>query len=283
VLDVKRIILCLGMGCLIFANAYAWNSVGHRLVAQIAYDKLSPRAISIFNRYNRYVDQPNSKYGPRTLVGSAAWLDSQRRADQLWMQPMHYINIPFSRDNTPLLPPKKLNAVVSIEQARQVLESSMASDYDKGFYLRVLLHVVGDIHQPMHSVSLYSARTRNGDKGGNMYHLKNNPVADNLHAYWDRGGGSLIRNKAYSVSALRRRAKLIEKRWPCDAQNVSLSAQNWADESFQIAVNQAYQLPYGQKPSGMYQKQVKQTSEQRLALAGCRLAAVLNDIAVKVG
>ncbi|MGQ3891144.1 S1/P1 nuclease [Legionella sp. CNM-4043-24] len=280
-MNVKQ--LALGMGLAVLAlQTQAWNSLGHRLVAQIAYDNLSPEARDLFNRYNRYIDNQGSKQGPRTLVASASWLDTLRQPDQLWMQSMHYINIPFSRDNTPLQPPKDVNAVVSIDQARQILESGRAGNYEKGFNLRVLLHVVGDIHQPMHAVSLYSARTRNGDKGGNLYRLRYNPVADNLHAYWDRGGGLLLRDKPYSISMFRRRAKLIEKRWPCDARQLNLSPQAWAEESFHTAVNQAYQLNYGQKPSRVYQKQVKQISEQRLALAGCRLAALLNHIALVI-
>lgn len=278
-MDFTKRGICLGMILLMTSTAYAWNNLGHRLVGQIACDNLTPQAMVLFNGYNRLVDSANRQYGPRSLVNSAAWLDSLRRPDQLWMQSMHYINIPYTRDGTPVNPPKTLNAVSAIEQARLSLENLRGSDYDKGFNVRVLLHVVGDIHQPMHSISLFSPRFRNGDKGGNLFRLKANPVADNLHAYWDRGGGYLIKKKRYTSTMLRRRAKQIEKRWPCDTASAILSPQAWANESFQLAVDQAYQLKYGQKPSSIYQKQVKQTSEQRIALAGCRLAALLNHTA----
>ncbi len=52
----------------------------------------------------------------------------------------------------------------------------------------------------------------------------------------------------------------------------------WATESHQIAVAQAYQIKEGQKPDRIYQNRVKRITEQRLALAGCRLAAILNKV-----
>jgi hypothetical protein len=257
---------------MIFANAYAWNSLGHRLVVQIACDHLNSQTLSVLNQYNRALDRS----GRRSLVGSASWLDTLRRPDELWMQPMHYINIPYAADNTPTKPPNTLNAVSSINKAMEVLNNPHASRQDKGFQLRVLMHVVGDIHQPLHSTSLFSKRFPQGDKGGNLFRLKHNAVADNLHAYWDKGGGLLVKKQRDSNTMLRRRALAIEKRWPCDAKAQVLDPQLWANESHQIAVKEAYAIPYFTKPSKLYKRRVNKISEQRIALAGCRLATLLN-------
>jgi hypothetical protein len=110
-----------------------------------------------------------------------------------------------------------------------------------------------------------------------LFILKKNPVAANLHSYWDKGGGFLT-TKNYSNNQLKRRAGAIEKHWPCELAKMNLNPRVWAEESYQIAVNKAYQLKAGQKPDKIYQYRVKRITEQRIALAGCRLAALLDSL-----
>jgi hypothetical protein len=259
---------------LTFEKAYCWNALGHRLVAQIAYQHLSVHAKQVYNQYNHALDRV---YRKQSFVDSAPWLDSLRYQNELWLRKKHYISLPFSFDGTKLQPPNKINASSAIEEAKKVLQTSN-KDFDKGFSLRVLLHVVGDIHQPLHAANFYSATYPKGDKGGNLIRLGKNPIAGNLHAYWDKGGGSLIKRRAYSKNQLERKANHIEKLWPCKPEKMKLNPQLWAEESHQIAIDKAYQLKAGQKPDKDYQQMVKQVTEKRIALAGCRLAALLNQI-----
>ncbi|MDP1604668.1 MAG: S1/P1 nuclease [Legionella sp.] len=262
---------------IINTHAYSWNSLGHRLIAQIAYDNLNSDTKNLYNNYNHNLDKV---YGARNLVNAAPWLDSLRYLNELWLQPMHYIDIPFSRDGTALIQPDATNAVSAIEKATSVLKNKKASPYDKGFSLRILLHVVGDIHQPMHGVSEFSSRHPGGDMGGNLFHLAANPVGTNLHSYWDNAGGWLKGKKHYSRTNLAKRASSIEKHWPCDSFSMGVNPKRWAHESYQLAVNKAYTIKVGQKPSKSYQRMVRQLSEQRIAIAGCRLAYLLNEAAV---
>lgn len=272
--------LCLALALLLASNSYGWNALGHRLIAQIAYDHLTSRAKQIYNQYNRAVETiDHNKYRAQNLVNSAAWLDSLRRPDELWLLDKHYIDLPFSDDGSKLFPPKKVNAVSAIADAAAVLQSKSANDIAKGFNLRILLHVVGDIHQPLHAVSRYSAAFPQGDKGGNLVSLGKNPIATNLHVYWDKGGGYLSKKRSHSRSQLRKKASYIEQLWPCQLDKMVLDPKQWAEESHQIAINQAYQLRAGQKPDKKYQYKVKRLTEQRIALAGCRLAALLNKLA----
>ncbi len=261
---------------LLITKSYSWNALGHRLVAQIAYHHLTKQAKQIFNHYNHTLDK---QYRPQSLVNAAAWLDSLHDQNHLWLAPKHYINIPFTKDRTRLIPPTRVNAVSAVEEAMRVLNSQQKSDLAKGFSLRVLLHVVGDLHQPMHTVNQFSARYPQGDKGGNLYYLGSNPIASNLHAYWDKGGGLLSQKRHYSQAQLNRLAYRIEKRWPCSMDNMNLEPKIWATESHQLAIHKAYRINAGQKPDKHYQRMVKIVSEERLAMAGCRLAAVLNTLA----
>ncbi|MCC5015988.1 MULTISPECIES: S1/P1 nuclease [unclassified Legionella] len=266
---------CLGI-LLVITKSYSWNALGHRLVAQIAYNHLTKQAKQIFNHYNHTLDK---QYRPQSLVNAAVWLDRLHDQNQLWLAPKHYINIPFTKDGTRLIQPARVNAVSAVEEAMRVINSPQKSELVKGFSLRVLLHVVGDLHQPMHAVNQFSVRYPKGDKGGNLYLLGANPIASNLHSYWDKGGGMLSKKRHYSQAQVNRLAYRIEQRWPCSIASVNLQPKVWATESHQLAIHKAYQIKAGQKPDKRYQRMVKATTEERLAIAGCRLAAVLNTLA----
>ncbi|CEK10612.1 S1/P1 nuclease [Legionella hackeliae] len=273
---MKRAFLAVVLGLSLIGNSYSWNSLGHRLVAQIAYHHLNPHTRQILNQYNHALDKA---YRPQSLVNSAVWLDSLRYQNELWLGPKHYIDIPFSFDGTELIEPDHINAVTAINSAKRLMQNSAINDFEKGFTLRILLHVVGDIHQPLHAANQFSAKHPKGDLGGNLFPLKNNSVATNLHAYWDKGGGWLNTRKHYSAAQLSKKARIIEKHWPCRLREMNLDPQVWAQESHELAVQKAYQIQYGQQPTKLYQQLVKAAAEQRIAIAGCRLAALLNQIA----
>lgn len=254
--------------------AYSWNALGHRLVAQIAYHHLSAKAKEASNYYNGAL---NKFYPPQNFVNAATWLDNLR-ASQPCLDGIHYIAWPFSFDGTELIPENKLNAILAIEEAKAMIQDTRRSAFIKGIHLRILLHVVGDIHQPLHAVNCFSKRFPKGDKGGNLFCLKANPVAGNLHSYWDKGGGWLWRTRHFSHEQLNKIAYRLEKRWPCQLVKMDLNTKNWAKESQTIAIKDAYQLKFAQKPSKRYQRHTRLLTEQRIALAGCRLAALLNKL-----
>ena len=261
-------------------TVFGWNALGHRLVAQIAYDHLTPKARDVFNQYNRAMDKV---YRPQSFVNAAVWLDTLRYQDINWFASMHYIDRPFSHDGSQLPPLQEVNALWAIENATHVLSNKYATDFDKGVAVRVILHVVGDIHQPLHAATRVSAQFPKGDRGGNLMLLGRNPVAKNLHSYWDKGAGLLVTKRRLSPYQLSRRALNIERRWPCKATVADLNSNHWADESNALAIHSVYkELPRNNLPDKNYQQLVKKTSEQRIALAGCRLAAFLNRI-VEVG
>lgn len=270
--------MCFVFVAFIASTGFSWNAVGHRLVGQIAYDKLTPQVRLQLEKYNQALDKT---FNSTSLVNAAPWLDSLRYMNELWLQPMHYINIPFSRDGTELVLPSTTNAVTAIQTNSKTLKDPRSSFYNKGFSLRILLHVVGDLHQPMHAVSEYSAHFPQGDLGGNRVKLGKNSIGTNLHAYWDNGAGVLLSKKRLNIKQLKSKAKLLEEKWPCH-DPMSMDPQQWAEESHQLAVNTAYKLSYGQKPTRAYKAEARAVVEQRLALAGCRLAHLLNSL-VEVG
>lgn len=255
------------------STSFAWNSVGHRLIAQIAYDQLDVQPKKTLNAYNRAMDR---SFAARSLILAAIWLDTLHRQTQYaYLSHLHYIDLPYSRDGSVWPAPEEENALSAISLALQNFQKP-ASLYERGLSLRILLHVIADIHQPLHTITCYSQQHPKGDRGGNLFRLAANPVASNLHAYWDRGGGYLL-GKKKSKSSIKKWAKRLEKRWPC-TQNSLINPKAWVHESYQIAVHEAYAIEPYTRPSSTYQRRVKKRSEQQIALAGCRLGQVLNQL-----
>ena len=272
---MKKWSYSLVLVCLLQSTlGYSWNGVGHRLTAKIAYAHLTPHAKRTFNFYNQALDK---QYKPQNFVNASVWLDNLRYRDVDWFNNLHYINLYFSDDGTPLPALQPLNAIWGIETATHTLLSPRAGEFDKGVALRILLHVTGDLHQPMHAVTRVSSQYPLGDRGGNLFRLNTNPVAKNLHSYWDSGAGLFLLDKQ-QYSQLTKMAADIEKKWPCDLVVIDTNPKHWSDESHHLALTVAYKIAENSTPSEAYQQKVQAVAEQRVALAGCRLAALLNQI-----
>lgn len=271
-LFIKKIILIAGCCYLLFSTpVFSWNALGHRLIAQVAYDQLTPQVKRILNRYNRAVDKGHKSI---RLVNAAVWLDSIRYQRNDIYAGMHYINLSFSEDGTPLPLVSEINAITGIKQSIFILGSE-ASDYNKGIALRVLLHVVGDIHQPMHATSRVSHRYPDGDRGGNDVELSKNPIAKNLHAYWDKGAGYLdIKPQKKHRLSIKKMAAQLEHDYPCNTLPLKVDPEQWAKESHEIGIG-AYQSLYHNNPDFEYQSRSIKIVKMRIALAGCRLGAIL--------
>ena len=292
------------VSCLVLPiSTFAWNAVGHRIIAQIAYDQLTPRTIRMLNQYNRAVNQV---YPTQNWMSAAVWLDTVRHQHIETYNAMHFIDLYFSEDGSPLPASSRINARTAIEQAILTLQQHQATDYQKGIAFRILLHVVGDIHQPLHATTRVSQQYPEGDKGGNLVELSKNPVAKNLHAYWDNGAGYLKcqpqhkrkrrknRNtmtifgltstwnrsipQSHSKSCnIKQMARQLEQEYPCRTLPTTTQPSLWADESHELGVR-AYQWLYEHNPDDAYQTESIKVVKKRVALAGCRLGALLNRV-----
>ena len=265
--------ICAGILLFVALNLNAWNALGHQLVAQIAYDNLTPKARQICDEYNHSIDP----YSPSpNFVVAATWLDQIRGNDIHWFDNLHYIDIPFSSDQTKLPRVREINALWGIKQAISVLSSSKSSLADKGLSLRILIHLVGDIHQPLHTVTKVSKRFPKGDLGGNLFTLAKNPIGHNLHQYWDNGAGILIgQSKKFQV---RNKALQLEKKWSCEAANTKKKPGQWIKESHQIALKQVYTITPYTIPNKRYQLNAQNITQKQMLFAGCRLATLINGI-----
>lgn len=260
-----------------FSPVFAWSAYGHFLVAQIAYDNLDEKTRLLIEQDNHALNQR----GHQGIVMQSAWLDTLRA--KTWhhqvkvLSQLHYIDLPYSPNHQLSFNTKKMNVIMAIQLAEYMLESTETTAIDRAFAIRMLWHVVGDIHQPMHCISRFSSQHPKGDFGGTRYALGANPDGKTLHAYWDVGGGLLT---SYKKNEIKQVTKIIETHWPCQPQ-ANLNPKAWAKESYDLAVNVAYQIPEGVTPNIDYQEKVAEVSAERIALAGCRLAAISKQIYTK--
>ncbi|PJD91535.1 MAG: nuclease [Legionella sp.] len=253
---------------------FSWSANGHRVIGQIAYERLTPKAKRTFAHLNQSLNRDHRRY---SLVAASVWLDALYDPRYLALKPIHYIDLPYSVDGTTLPKVASRNAVSAIETASTKVMDSSVTDTERATSLRILLHVVGDLHQPLHAITRVSHAHPQGDRGGNEFRLGKNSVAPNLHRYWDRGGGLL--SPKMNAIAVKDLAKSIGSEWTCpsDDQNV----MHWAETSHALAITQAYAIKEYESPSAAYEKNTQRIVRQQLAYAGCRLASLLNHLVVK--
>lgn len=199
-------------------NAYAWNDFGHMTVAAIAYQHLTPNVrvkvgalLKLNPNYQQWiVGVPSADQTRVAFIKGATWPDLIKRApgyiwdgddnghrpswpdaarnigyaDKLQHRYWHFIDRPFSPDGTPLMAPIVPNAQTTIALLRATLQSLTASDDVKSYDLVWLLHLVGDVHQPLHATSRFDQAQPDGNRGGNLVALCAKPCKDELHAFW---------------------------------------------------------------------------------------------------
>jgi hypothetical protein len=271
---VYRILYALIL-CLCLSEGYTWNLQGHQVVAQIAYDQLTPQAK---NMCAKYLNSRSKKLSNSAFIKAAIWLDLIKFKNIHRYDTVHYINIPFSTDGTNGFSIESRNVIWGINNAMSVLSIKKTKKRNKRLALLILIHLVGDIHQPLHAVTKVSKQLPQGDLGGNLFRLGPNKVGGNLHQYWDRGAGfymgsariNQIKNKAYG----------LEQKWTCAEFNNQSQPKLWAKESYQLAVTQAYQINPKETPSLRYQLNAQNSVQKRTFIAGCRLASLLNNLAL---
>lgn len=263
--------LLLAIFFLVFiASANAWDNKGHRLIAQIAYDNLKPLVKQKIDYLTQILD-PN--YPPRQrFLYDSTWLDQIKFKGINSYNKWHFIDFAFSNDHTKLVPQDQINILWALQNCQNILTDPNYNNYQKAQALRFLVHLVGDIHQPLHCADRFSADHPSGDQGGNLFLIKNEDVP-NLHAFWDE--------ELDLFANIRPRAQDIENAYPENYfkdKVYDLDLNDWANESFGIAKNFAYNLKEGSEPNAEYIKNGRQIAEQQIALAGYRLAEMLNDI-----
>lgn len=308
------VVLLLVFCAVTAAPSRAWNDRGHMTVAYIAYKQLTPTArdrVNALLKLNpKYKDWettvtqqvPNVSAADKDLfifMIAATWPDQIKRDkaytsdgsdkgnrpdgspdptrntgydDMLMHKYWHFIDTPFSNDGTALPAIPTPNAQDRIALFRSVLASS-SPDPLKSYDLSWLLHIVGDVHQPLHASTRVSSADPQGDAGGNS--VKLSCAKCELHFFWD----DLLGTNS-NLKTVKNAARKIAAAVPTLA--AKSDEKDWVAESFDLAKQQVYTAPIaaGDGPftvTSSYKKAAGKTAKIRVALAGARLANMLNN------
>jgi hypothetical protein len=250
-------ILPFVVGLLITQFAFAWGQTGHRVVGEIAWHHLSKKAKKNIER----VLQDES------LAMCANYMDfikSEPKYDSL--SPWHYCTIPDGE--TYAGAPEEGDVIMAIEHYKNELKTGNYS-VDEAFALKCLVHLIGDIHQPLH--------VGNGeDRGGNSVKIEYMWKKTNLHRVWD---SEMIDGQqlSYTEYAAWVEDWITPERKEIVASWHELTPIDWAKESMAVR-DQVYTYPENGKLSYGYTHDNIALLNQRLLQAGLRLAEVLNNI-----
>jgi hypothetical protein len=286
--------------------AGAWNGTGHKIVAAVAYDALKPstraRVDDLIRRHPDYErlflqDAPGDPHrrARAAFLNASVWADQirsdprfydeDRRAprptpllpgfpDMARHASWHYINLPFSQDGTPLRDPPKPNAVTEIERLARAVARPVGDPANPVYALPWLIHLVGDLHNPVHAVARFSREYPQGDRGGNDVLVK---PGRNLHAFWDGQPGPDPATWPF-IEAVIQQLPSVRVTGP------AIDPVGWAQEGLELARREVYTFgPRSGTParpvtlSQRYLENAKSLSREQLAKAGLRLAALLNQ------
>ncbi|MDE3196596.1 MAG: S1/P1 nuclease [Acidobacteriota bacterium] len=190
----------------------------------------------------------------------------------------HFVDEGFSPEGSVAPPASVPNAATQITAFRNAV-ASRDPDLLKAYDLIWLEHLAGDLHQPLHAAERYAGGK--GDAEGNSVTVRlDAPVAKafhetprNLHSFWDDLPGQEA--AASGFDAARRFAAGLDE--PSESELNNTDVSSWANDSFLLARRDAYRLPAGNEIASDYYEMALRDAKIQIALAGARLAKLLNE------
>ena len=236
----------------------AWGREGHRIIGTIANGRIAPKTRSAIT----------ALLGVETLAEASTAPDFERsNPDAFWQHtagPLHYVTVPTGKTYAEVGAPPEGDAVTGLEMFAKTVRDKTAPLADRQRALRFIVHIVGDLHQPLHA--------GNGtDKGGNEVRVTWFGKPTNLHAVWD---SSLVDEEALSFTEYadrlnKRITPADDKRWR------DPNPLTWIGES---ALIRDTIYPASPTLNYTYHYAWRSTVERRLDQAGVRLAAYLDKL-----
>lgn len=327
---MKTIALVAAATVALQANtALAFWDNGHMLVGEVASQLM---ATADRKTVEKVLDKWDDDFPNTSKISTAAiWADlikcsktsascsSPLLPSFSMMEKWHFVNLPLNVNGSKWggqEPDLNLFKASFGGEATDVLEKSMTtlattkSNWAANLVIRNLIHIVGDLHQPLHVVAAVSEKNPAGDQGGNLYKFTTPCANANLHALWDASGGEYLNNWSNNTSpiqkALTRNATALLLALPSGADAINFAQYkdlSFADfsaavtskslfrqiilESYNLSTSAVYpklNLTYNAEglvecPPAEYFEFAKTTMKTRIAVAGQRLSVVLTQIA----
>lgn len=256
---MKKILLTIA-AILIMNAVFAaedWGKTGHRVVGEVAQNYLSRKAKKEISKL----------LNGHTLAFVANFGDdikSDPKYDSF--RPWHYVNFPFGEKYETYPKSEKGDIIQAIEKCVKVLKNSNSDQETKVFYLKMLVHFMGDLHQPLH-IGLQE------DKGGNDFQVRWFRDGTNLHTVWDY---RMLDFYEMSYTELAQNADVLSTQQVAEIQKGSVL--DWMYEGRALCEDIYQNTEIGEKLGYEYMYKYMDTLRFQLQKGGIRLAKVLNEI-----
>lgn len=254
---MKRILLNIIMLTSVL-SAMSWSQKGHDVVANIAQRHLTPATAAAVD----------SLLDGKSMVYWANWLDNASHTpDYAYTKTWHYKNVDEGVRYEEAQANPSGDAVTAVKQQIELLSNPSTPGADPTLALKILIHVTGDMHQPMHMGHAT-------DLGGNRVKVKYFGRDTNLHSVWD---GSLVESAhKWSYTEWSDQIDRVSKEQ--EAAIVDGSIDDWAKQTLALATQVYRSTPEGTNLSYDQVADATPVIEQQLLNGGLRLAHLLNLI-----
>ncbi len=256
-INFLTLLIALFISSITFATTSVWGPTGHRATGKIAENHLTKRAKKKIDKILKGESLAFvSTYGDE--------IKSDRKFGKFYT--WHYVNMPLDTRYEDSKKNPKGDLVSGINTCISILKDKNSSDEDKAFYLRMLVHLLGDLHQPMHI-------GRQEDKGGNTIQVQWFGKGTNLHRVWDvnmieEWNMSYLELASNSEDLSKEQIKVLQQGTVIDWVHDTHKQSKIAYKSVKTGENLKYRYSYDH--FGTVRKQLQK--------GGIRLAKLLNDI-----
>ena len=239
-------------------ESFGWGQKGHDIVAYIAECNLTPR---VYRKVVATLDGHSPVY-------YANWLDNASHTPEYaYTKTWHYANV--DKGNTFATQPRntKGDVVGAVEEIVEKLKSGKLSHEEENINLRMLIHLVGDMHCPMHAGRLT-------DRGGNNVKVKYFGKSKKLHSVWDSELVESAHRWGYTEWQ-----REIDRANKAEKREIAVgSPTDWFVQTHATTVEVYKQTPEGASLSYDYVTRFTPIVEEQLLRGGIRLAHLLNEI-----
>lgn len=234
-----------------------WGKTGHRTTGEIA---------------QQYLNRKARKAIAQLLDGESLALVStfadDIKSDKQYKAygPQHYVNIPFDKTYDTHPKSERGDIIQAIDHCIKTLQSDTASKEEKAFQLRMLVHFIGDLHQPLHTGI-------SEDKGGNDFQVRWYRDGTNLHRVWDT---QMI--ESYGMSYTELAVNMPDLNRQELKEMASGTHRDWLEDSRTVVKDIYKNTEVGEKLGYRYMYDYFDVLKGQLQKGGVRLAALLNEI-----
>lgn len=299
---MKKLVL---LSLLIFTipiTSLAWNRRGHQAASAIAYARLSQsdkeKVIAVLKHHPWYDSTWRTEFNQShpadmsfenfAFIRAAAWPDDIRGNASFHHGTWHYVNFPFTMpDDVDMDNPIGGSLMRKIRDSMNTVKNQTAvSQKNRAIMLSWLLHLLGDMHQPLHTVALVNDTYPEGDHGGNDFFVRKTATSSvmKLHGFWDDVLGT-----SRTIQSSATLATELTTQHPFTGSMDDGDYKDWAKDSAKLAVSDTYNFN-GQPITGSsnpnhgtavptgYQANARRISAKQVALAGYRIAKTLSSL-----